>query len=222
MADDLLNGHSPAELAKAIDKIIASDTSQCSPKAKQFRAIAQLQKYDTPIEECTFKKFADVKGKDGIEVQRGISSHDDSLLNQYKTDLISGNLFPARSGVFGHGIYFATTSRDLDFFEFNRASLTAIDYAQRNQSGIVIRAAIRADAKIIMQEQFADDLHLYKGKAKKAGITDAGTIAAALGCCDAIRCPGILDGVDEDVFLVLNRRALVIQPYPTLFFKSVV
>ena len=84
-----------------------------------------------------------------------------------------------------------------------RMSVVAERYASSEIGGIIMRAALKPKARTIGEDQ---------NRAERAGITDFGTYAAALGC-DAVFINGAFTYCQERMWVVLNRGELVIQKH---------
>lgn len=211
MADDLFYGLSRAELKKEITALVSKDQRSLPERAKVFSAVANMQKFDmlADIVEC---EELEKRVTDGaIELQRGIAPNRGVPAILYARELLLGPLYPGTLSALGHGIYLATTSVEFGKHEgFPRISRIAHEYAKKCHPGIIVRCALKKDAKITDAEGLKDFLRENRNRARDVGITDVGTFAAAFGF-DGYFCDGVEPGTNERVWIVVNRGALVFQ-----------
>jgi hypothetical protein len=151
----------------------------------------------------------------GKELLRGISSTKGIPSRLYATELIRGAMYPGTLSALGNGMYFATPNPKDEpghHAAFPRISRIAMMYTKGAEGvGILVRAALKHDAKIACCDDLKSDLRDNRNRAKRAGITDVGAFAAALGF-DAFYADGVYPDVpDEVVYVVLNRSALLMQ-----------
>jgi hypothetical protein len=212
MANDILNGLSTNELGKEIQRLITEDQRSLPPRSKVFSAIAKLQKFDVLPEVGGVDEINKAVASGCIELNRGLSSTKGISSQFYAKELLFGSMFPGTLSAIGNGIYFAVPSKqDLLYTPlFPLVSVAALKYTRGETSGALVRAALKATAKIAQCDDLKQDLRENRNRAKRAGINDLGAFAAALGF-DAFAADGVYDDTDERVFTVLNRGALIVQ-----------
>jgi hypothetical protein len=147
-----------------------------------------------------------------IEVHRGLSATKGSTSKFYAGELIRGAMYPGTQIAFGHGMYFATPSKDGNLPSFPRVSMVARKYTSSpDGTGFLVRAALKKDVKIADCEDIKKEFRENRNRASKAGITDIGAYAASLGI-DAFKADGVYtDHLEEVVYVVLNRGKLIVQ-----------
>lgn len=213
--NDIIFQMSPNELEKEIKAIVDKDQRALPPRAKIFSAIAKLQKFDVlPEVGMPDEVNASIKGG-SIELQRGISATKGIPSRFYAAELIRGAMYPGTLSAMGNGMYFSTVGKDAIASEHAAIPLVsrvAMMYTRGTEgAGILVRAALKKNAKIAYCEDLKADLRDNRNRAKKAGITDVGAFAAALGF-DAFYADGLYSEVpDEVVYVVLNRGAVLMQ-----------
>ena len=135
-----------------------------------------------------------------VELWRGLREHKGTSAEDFAESFRSGDYF-ASYGTYGSGIYFSENQRGAEDY--------AWDYV--GVRGAVVRAALRADARVITHEDLALQIRGTNYRALDQGgisvntahwLTDnAGRYAASMGY-DAIK----IDGMNS--YNVLNRTAL--------------
>jgi hypothetical protein len=218
MADDIiLQKFSPNELEKEINAIIEKDQRALPRRAKVFAAIAKIQKFDSLPELLSFEELEAAMLKDPkiVELQRGISGTKGVPSQVYASELARGAMYPGTLSALGNGMYFATPSQKAPPGTppvFPLISKIAEKYTQgKDGAGVLVRAALKSNANIVDCQDIKDNRRDNRNRARRAGITDLGTFAAALGF-DAFFDDGHLEGFPEErVCVVLNRGALLVQ-----------
>ncbi|MCE0483799.1 MAG: hypothetical protein LV479_06130 [Methylacidiphilales bacterium] len=214
MADDIFHGLSPNELKKEVARIIAVDARSLPPNAKIFSAIAQLQNFDR-LPELTdhgcINKMIDQKC---VELQRGLSGTKGVPAMLYAKELVLGPMYPGTLSALGNGIYLATTGEYADTPSnsqfFPKMSRMAFKYAANDDSGVILRCALKADAKILDFDDVRSIARDNRNRVRDAQVTDFGALTAALGF-DAFVRDDTFDGSGEKVYVVVNRTALTFQ-----------
>jgi hypothetical protein len=221
MAEDIFKRISTNELEKEITACVAKDARSLPPKAKVFSAIAKIQEFDKLPELMHPDQFNAAILAGGMELQRGMSATKGIPSQFYARELILGAMYPGTLSVLGNGMYFATPSQKNEKPDtaalFPTFSRIAMHYTRGNEgTGILVRAAIKKDAKVAAYETLWTDYVDSKSKANRAGIKDVGAFAAVLGF-DAFYADGAYVGgpcadiKGEMVYVVLNRGAMMVQ-----------
>jgi hypothetical protein len=217
MAIDVLYQKSPNELEKEITALVVKDQRSLHHRAKVFSAIAKIQGFDLLPEIGTPDELNAAIKDGGKELQRGMSATKGIPSHFYARELILGAMYPGTLIALGNGMYFATPSAESEpgspeFSIFPRLSRVAMQYTGGTDgSGILVRAVLKKDAKMAKCEDLKADLRDNRNRAKRAGITDVGAFAAALGF-DAYSADGIYGDVPEEmVYVVLDRGKLMVQ-----------
>lgn len=223
MADEILYGLSTNELKKEIDKYVLEDQRALPHRSKVFAAVARIQKFDV-LPEIVEVAELDEKLKDPkcIELNRGIAPTKGVPAQFYAKELVLGPMYPGTLTALGNGMYFATPSHvdETNLPTFPRISVVALKYAKCETVGVVIRAALKPDSKIVDCEDLKADLRTHRNRVKLSGITDVGTFAASLGF-DAYYADGVYEDCDERVYTVLNRGSLLVQSRAKLVGKPI-
>jgi hypothetical protein len=215
MGKDLLHDRSPNELEKEIKQLICGDQRSLPPKSKVFAAVAKLQEFDG-LPEVVKKEEMDTATAGGaLELNRGLGATKGVPAIVYARALVAGAMYPGTWSALGNGMYFAVPSLKIPEYEsiLPMVSAVALKYTKGEEaagSGFIVRAALKKGSKIVDCDQLKEDVKLYRNRAKKAGITDIGAFAAALGI-DAFYADGVYDDTEERVYTVLNRGALLVQ-----------
>jgi hypothetical protein len=213
MGRDILNELSPNELDKEIQAHVSKDQRALPMRSKVFAAIAKIQQFDRLPEIVEINDLNEVlKDKDYVELNRGLSSTKGVTSQFYAKELFMGAMYPGTLSALGNGIYFAVPSKKDDQFlpTFPLISVVALKYTEGETAGIVLRAALKKGSKVADCDGLKQYLRENRNRAKRAGITDLGAFAAALGI-DAFHADGLYDDTDERVYTVLNRGALLLQ-----------
>lgn len=214
MGTPILFDKSPNELEREIQAYVSKDQRSLPPRAKIFSAIAKIQGFDALPEVAKPDELTALIAKEEAkEIYRGMSPTRGIPSIFYARELILGAMYPGTLSVLGNGMYFATASQQIGTPEFPMLSQIAMKYAKGTQegAGILVRAALKKDAKVSSCDDLKQELRENRNRAKKAGITDVGAFAAALGL-DAFYADEVYDDIDgELVYVVLNRGKLVIQ-----------
>lgn len=208
---DLLHRLSTNELHKEIEKLVSDDVRSLPRKPKVFAAIAKLQKFDLLPQSVTHGELDKLVEDGCIEIQRGISPTKGIQASLYAQELREGPMYPGTLSAMGNGVYFAVPSLKIaPIGGFKMLSRVALKYTKGDGYGVIVRAVLKKEAQCIEKDQLTEVMRDFKGRAKSAGITDMGALAAALGF-DAFYCDGVYDDTHERVWVVLNRAALVLQ-----------
>jgi DUF971 family protein len=212
MATEILYSLSTNELEKEIKKLLADDQRSLPHRSKVFSAVAKIQKFDVLPEVVELEQLNHEIAKGCIELNRGVSSTKGVPSQFYAMELVRGSLYPGTLSALGNGIYFAAPSMKDETFlpNFPLVSKVALKYTKGENSGTLIRAALKSASKVADCDDLKQDLRENRNRARAAGITDIGTYAAALGF-DAYYADGIYDDADERIYTVLNRGSLLIQ-----------
>lgn len=212
MGNDILNGLSPNELQKEIQKFVCEDQRALPLRSKVFSAIAKLQKFDVLPDAVEIDDINKAVEGGSIELNRGLSGTKGIPAQLYAKELIFGALYPGTLSAKGNGIYFAVPSKvEARFLPiFPRISIAAMKYTKGETVGILLRAALKKDSKLADCDELKEYMRENKNRSKRAGITDLGAFAAALGF-DALYEDALYDDTGERIYTVLNRGALLIQ-----------
>lgn len=207
---DIFHEFSSAELEKEINDLTAKDQRSLPLKAKVFAAVAKIQKFDMLPEVVEVAELDALVGAGAKELNRGLAGVRGVAAVLYAKDLLHGTMYPGTLSAYGNGIYLATPMRmNPNNPAFAKVSAVALGYTKGEGAGVLVRAALKADAKIL---EYADLWELYlqnRSRALKAGVKDLGAFTAALGY-DAY----YLDGIEhphERTWTVVNRGALTFQ-----------
>ena len=148
------------------------------------------------------------------ELNRGICGTKGLSAFFYADQLIHGSMYPGVLTAFGHGIYLSTVSElppeGNRIAAFPRISKSAAKYGGQNETGVILRCSLKADAKILIQNEFDEFRRQNRNRAREAQVIDYGTLAAALGY-DAMECDKIGVEQTETWYVVVNRTALTFQ-----------
>lgn len=212
MGKDILNGLSTNELSKEVQKLVCDDQRALPARSKIFAAIAKIQNFDVLPEAVEIEDVNSAVAEGCIELNRGLSSTRGVPSQLYAKELIIGALYPGTLSSKGNGIYFSVPSKeDPQYFPFfPKISIVALKYTKGEASGIVMRAALKKDAKLADSDDLKEYFKENRNRAKRAGIADLGAFAAALGI-DALYEDDLYDDTGERIYTVLNRGALLIQ-----------
>lgn len=215
MGRDILNELSPNELDKEIQTCVAKDQRALPMRAKVFAAIASIQKFDRlpeAVDVQEMNKAVVVTAGGCIELNRGLSSTKGVPSQFYAKELFRGALYPGTLSALGNGIYFAVPSKKDEQYAdtFPLISVVALKYTAGETAGIVLRAALKHGSQVADCDGLKQYFRENRNRAKRAGITDLGAFAAALGF-DAFYADGLYEDTDERVYTVLNRGALLLQ-----------
>lgn len=211
--DDILNGLSVNELKREIESLVAKDQRSLPQKGKVFAAIAKLQKFDVLPELVDITKCSAAIADGSVELNRGMSGTKGVPSTFYATELALGALYPGTLTALGNGMYFSIPSKTEQKWNglgFSKVSIVALKYTSGDGSGILVRAALKKDARIAECDDLRSDLQDNRNRAREAGITDVGAFAACLGF-DAFYADNMYDDCDERVYTVLNRGVLLLQ-----------
>jgi hypothetical protein len=211
---DLIHEKSPNELGKEILALVAGDLRALPIRSKIFAAVAKLQGFDTLPEIGTLVEIETIISEGGIEIQRGLSATKGIPSTLYAKELAVGPLFPGTQSAKGNGIYFAVPSLPDKFKSipsFLKVSQVALKHTFGESSGIIVKAVLKPGAKTADFDEVKQLLREHKNRAKTAGIEEIGSFCAALGF-DAVYCDEVYEGdLNERVYVVFNRGALVLQ-----------
>src|SRR5260221_580613 len=96
--------------------------------------------------------------------------------------------------------------------ELNKEILQLISKDQRGlpPRSKIFAAVLKEGSRMAQREDLTQDLRENRNRAKRAGITDLGSFAAALGF-DAFYSDYVYEDSDERVYTVLNRGMLIVQ-----------
>ena len=199
MGNDILNGLSTNELSKEIQRLICEDQRSLPPRSKVFSAVAKLQKFDVLPEVGDIDDLNKSIADGCLELNRGLAAGKGVPSHFYARELIFG-AYPGTLVALGNGMYFSVPSKSESVFgpAFRLVSVVALKYTVGESSGSLIRAALKKNAKIAECDELKQYLRENRNRAKRAGITDIGAFAAALGF-DAIFADGMYDDTDERV-----------------------
>lgn len=211
-APDLFHSLSTNELKKEIGKIVSKDTRSLPDKAKVFSAIASIQKFDLLPDVTEFAKLSELVAAGHKELNRGITATRGVPAMFYVKELLLGPMYPGTLSSLGNGIYLASTQASEKKLPdtFPSISQIAIKYANGDEGGIVVRCALKPDAKVMEYDGLKDFCRDNRNRAREAGLGDMGAIAAALGY-DAYFREQIERDINEIVWVVVNRNALTFQ-----------
>src|SRR5260221_2136169 len=207
MANDILNGLSPNELNKEILQLISKDQRGLPPPSKILAAVAKLQRFDVLPENATTEDINKAVANNCVELNRGLAATKGVPSVFYARELIHGSLYPGTLSAFGNGIYFAVPSsaeHPKCCATFPKISIVALKYTTGETPGALLRAVLKEGSRMAQREDLTQDLRENRNRAKRAGITDLGSFAAALGF-DAFYSDYVYEDSDERVYTVLNR-----------------
>jgi len=214
MAEDIFHDLSPNELKKEIARITSEDVRSLPPNAKIFSAIVRLQNFDRLPEFTDYGCINKMVAKGCVELNRGLSGTKGVPALLYARELIRGPMYPGTLSSLGNGIYLATTG---DYADtpinppmFPNLSKTAVKYASNDDSGVILRCALKESAKILDFDDVRAIARDNRNRVRDAQVTDFGALTAALGF-DAFFRDDTFDGSGEKVYVVVNRTALTFQ-----------
>ena len=225
MAEDLIYELSPNELKRRTDKIIECNKWPFPEPTKRFLAIVHLQKFMLSPKVVTRQEMDSHVANGCLELNRGLSATKDLSASFYGGELLHGEYYPGTIISHGHGMYFAEPSLKWDStWEANSTMSTyskvADVYARKNGlGGVIMRGALKPKALTKSMEEMNERFHEAKNRARRAGIGDVGTFSAASGI-DAFYVDGSFSYTDERVWVVLNRRVLVLQENGLIFARQ--
>jgi hypothetical protein len=211
MPQDLLHTKSANELSREINEYVQADKRALPPKPKVFAAIAKIQGFDVLPDVIDASELETYVQSGCTELNRGLSATKGVTAAFYAKELLLGAMYPGTLSAYGNGIYFATPSTEEQLPHFPRTSKIARKYCGAcGEPGVLVRAALRSNSRCIELDEMQQFFREFRNKAKRAGIVDVGSFAAAMGY-DAIHGDGLYEGIDERVYIVLNRGALIFQ-----------
>lgn len=211
MPGDIFHGQSPARLRKEIQEKIAADLRTLPERSKIFAAIAAIQGFDGWPTVAEPAAIDEMVAGGAVELQRGISESNGIPAITYAKELIGGPMYPGTFSAFGTGIYFANPGpQAVNSEPFAGCSSTALNYARKGGSGVIVRAALPKGARIAERDELNGYFRENRNRATEAGITDFGSFCAALGF-DGFVCDKVNAISDESWYVLVNRKILVIQ-----------
>lgn len=211
MPANLIQSLSPTELNRKISALMQRDSRILPEKAKIFAAVASLQQFDRLPEIASPAQITTLIENGCMELHRGLSPSDGISADLYARELIKGTLHPGTKIAHGHGIYFSTPSIDSHYPDFPRLSVTAQHYAHSPLgSGILIRCVLKNGIPLVEREDIFEHFREERNRARRAGITDLGSFAAACGH-QGYLCDGIAPEPREQTVVILDRTSLVFQ-----------
>jgi hypothetical protein len=213
MATDIINGLSPNELSKEITRLMEDDQRALPHNPKVFAAIAKRQGFDVLPDVGSVEELNEAIKAGYTELNRGVSATKGVPSLFYARELTKGAMYPGTLSALGNGMYFAApSSPGQNLPGFPLVSVAALKYTKGGgeAAGFLIRAALKKEAKIADCDDLKQDLRENRNRAKRAGITDVGAFAAALGF-DAFFADRMYTDTDERVYVVLNRGMLLVQ-----------
>jgi hypothetical protein len=223
MAEDIFNGFSPRALKNEVARLVAGDLRSLPRNAKIFSAIVRLQEFDLPPTISDHSTVTELVSDGGVELNRGISGTKGVPALIYAKELFSGTMYPGTLSALGNGIYMATTGAYAEpapiLPSFPAMSKTARKYASEDDSGIVLRAVLKKDARILDYDGLKEIARDNRNRVREAQVTDFGALAAALGF-DAFKRDDTFDGSEETFYVVVNRTALTFQREVLQFSNS--
>ncbi len=212
MAKNLFHDLSRANLKKEIDDWVQHEIRSLPKNAKIFAAIAHMQGFDTLPKIATPEEMEGHIASGGIELNRGISSNQGMPAANYAHDLLYGSLYPGTQVAHGQGIYCASPSEQCPHYGFPRVSRIAKRYAEKEPPGLIVRCALRQNAKHLEDYDLRELINENRGRARAVGLEDLGCFAAALGFSAYYR--DHLDDLSaERIWVVLNRGDLICQEW---------
>lgn len=214
MASNLIAELSPNQLKAQLDSLMAANDQPLLPDAKQFLAVAGLQGFDVRPRRCSTGEIEKMIAGGHQELNRGLRPSSGQPASFYANQLFSGPLYPGSEVVYGHGMYFAEPSEcDINPANpnFPRISEVALKYATRDGAvGVVVRGVLDLAAKTATVDDLREDFKGDKNRRARAGISDLGVYAAALGI-DAFSVEEAFDYSNERTWIILNRSAVTFQ-----------
>ncbi len=211
MALNLIQDRSPADLKQKIDSLVGADLRPLPIKAKVFAAVAKIQGFDSLPTTADPDEINALVAQGHKELHRGIASSEGVSADIYAEQLMKGLLHPGTQTAYGQGIYFSTPSRETSRPHFPRMSDVAHRYATSTSGvGVIVRCTLDREVSLPEQIDLCGYFRDEKNRAKRAGIVDLGTFAAACGFPGYI-CDGIEPNRDEEVVVILDRSKLLFR-----------